>query len=656
MKSKTPIVGSHCRYAPGAENRLHQLVKESTAKNNRMVNGMFIWLMLVQYVAGIVLALWITPHTWVAETSYLHRHVWFAFIFGGILSGLPIYFARVFPDAVATRYVMAVSQAMWSALLIHLTGGRLETHFHVFASLAFIAFYRDWKVLVTMTVVVTVDHALRGIWWPLSVYGIASESPWRWLEHAVWVLMEDTVLFFYCFRGKREEFEMCLRQAELEDLNAAFEAKVAARTLEIENEKRNAERLALAVEHTDTPVLILDAAGRTEWVNHAFTTTMGYVLEDLLGKRPYELLAGPDTNPAKIKRLIEGYESSREFDIEIIKYRKDGRPVVLEIEARPIFDSNNEVLQFVQIERDITDRIKNEAERALLNEKLNSAARLAGRAEVATGVLHNVGNVLNSINVAATLVKERIEQSSASLLRRGVDLFSEHESQLVEFLTEDERGKQFPNFIRKVADSIDDERKSQLGEVDSLMKNIEHVRRIVSAQQSSSVRQRIVESIEVEELIDSAIRVVDSSLDRHGISIVKRIEDMPAIRSEQHDLIQILVNLIKNAKEACNDLETRVVTVFATEETEFVRIDVTDTGVGIPANQLEFMFQHGFTTKSDGHGFGLHAAAITATELGGSLEAHSEGVGMGATFTLRIPFEWQRETSETNSDSTKLLV
>ena len=325
--------------------------------------------MVVQYLAGVVFAIWITPQTWVADTPYLHQHIWFAVNIGGILSSIPIYFARVFPNATATRHVIAISQALWSALLIHLTGGRLETHFHIFASLAFVAFYRDWKVLVTMSLVVAADHALRGIWWPLSVYGIASESPGRWIEHVGWVLMEDVILFSYCFRGKREEYELCSRQADLEKLSSEFEANVASRTIEIEAAKHKAERLALVVKHTDNSVLILDASGRTEWVNRAFTQTMGYTFDDIVGKRPHELLAGPDTKLAKIQRLIEGYESGEEFDIEITKHRKDGRPVVLEIEARPILNADNEVLQIVQIERDITQRIEDEVERSLLKRK-----------------------------------------------------------------------------------------------------------------------------------------------------------------------------------------------------------------------------------------------------------------------------------------------
>ena len=778
MESNPTTIGSKISFDTSSNERLQALIDDSTVRNNCNVNSLFVWLMVIQYVVGIVFAIWLTPQTWVAKTPNLYLHVWGAVIFGGILSGLPIYFARFFSTANATPYIMAISQALWSALLIHLTGGRIETHFHVFASLAFIAFYRDWKVLATMTLIVSADHAIRGIWCPLYVYGVASENPWRWVEHTAWIMMVDVVLVFSCIRAKREEFEMCQRQSELETLNTQVEEKVAARTYEIEKAKRDAERLALVVKHTDNSVLILDAKGRTEWVNDAFTTNTGYLVEDILGKTPYEVLAGPDTEPAAIGQLIEGLATGTGFDIEITKHCKDGRPLVMEIEARPIFNDENEVVQFIQIERDITQRKRNEAERQrlsrelqesaihlsklalvaqrtsnaviitdadgraewvnegftrttgyeiedifgqvpghvlqgtetsaktaekirlcmykhmsfsgeilhykkdgepywahlqinpardesgnvdrfigvvtditerkeaekerdLLNEKLNSAARIAGRAEVATGVLHNVGNVLNSVNVSATLIKDKVEQSSVALLRKGVDMLGEERESLVQFLTEDKRGRHFSKFIHNVTDSIELERESELSEIASLMNNIEHIREIVSAQQSSATRQKIIATFQVEELIDSAINVVRSSLIRHDVKIVKHIEESIAITSEQHELIQILINLIKNAKEACEGLGKRRVTISAIEDSEFVKIDVTDTGVGIASDQLSHMFQNGFTTKTNGHGFGLHAAAITATDLGGSLEVFSGGAGKGATFTLRVPVERQ---------------
>src|SRR5712691_8359425 len=152
---------------------------------------MFAVLMSIQWIAGVIAALWIAPRTWIGTTSQTHLHVWASIFLGGAISFFPIFLAIVRPGAQTTRYVIASAQMMMSALLIHLTGGRIETHFHVFGSLAFLAFYRDWRVLVPATIVVAADHILRGLFFPQSVYGVLTVSNWRWVEHAGWVLFED---------------------------------------------------------------------------------------------------------------------------------------------------------------------------------------------------------------------------------------------------------------------------------------------------------------------------------------------------------------------------------------------------------------------------------------------------------------------------------
>ena len=149
--------------------------------------------MAFQWLMGIVFALWVSPLAWDGPVSRTHLHVWAAIILGGIISLFPALLGLLRPGLPSTRYVIAVAQMLMGALLIHLTGGRIETHFHVFGSLAFLAFYRDWRVLIPATVVVALDHMLRGIFWPQSVYGVVVASQWRWLEHAAWVLFEDVV-------------------------------------------------------------------------------------------------------------------------------------------------------------------------------------------------------------------------------------------------------------------------------------------------------------------------------------------------------------------------------------------------------------------------------------------------------------------------------
>ena len=295
-------------------------------------------------------------------------------------------------------------------------------------------------------------------------------------------------------------------------------------------------------------------------------------------------------------------------------------------------------LNYIVVVTDETERIVAAELLAEKNKQLVMASHSAGMAEVATGVLHNVGNVLNSVNVSTTILKEKLSASSITLLKKGADTLGQHESNIVEYLTENDRGKHFPKFIQQVTDKLISERDVELDEVESLVQCVEHIREIVAAQQSSASGQRIIESIQVATLIDSAIKMNESSMNRHEVQIVTEISELPTINSQQHSILQVLINLIKNAKEACYGRESKVVTVSAIEESGFVRVEVKDNGVGISPEQHKKLFQHGYTSKRDGHGFGLHAAAITATELGGSLSVHSDGVDQGATFTLRIPF------------------
>ena len=199
-----------------SEVRATTLFHESINRIHRRTDRLFAGLMTFQWLAGIAAAFWITPFAWAGSLSRPHIHVWAAILLGAVISGLPILFALAKPGEAITRHVIAAGQMLTSALLIHLTGGRIETHFHIFGSLAFLAFYRDWRVLITATLVVAVDHAIRGIYWPQSVFGVLAASPWRVFEHAGWVLFEDVFLAASCLQGTRELEGIARRQAELE--------------------------------------------------------------------------------------------------------------------------------------------------------------------------------------------------------------------------------------------------------------------------------------------------------------------------------------------------------------------------------------------------------------------------------------------------------
>jgi signal transduction histidine kinase/ActR/RegA family two-component response regulator len=206
----------------------------------------FAALLVIQWLAGIVAALVISPHTWIGDESRVHLHVHAAAWLGlAIISG-PLAMVVISPGRALTRHMVAVAQMLYSALLIHLTGGRIETHFHVFGSLAFLAFYRDWKVLVSATVVVALDHMVRGVFWPQSVFGVLSAAPWRWIEHAAWVLFEDVFLIRACLRSQEEMAAIAVDRARLEHTNSRIEQEVTERTRELLVAKEEAEAASLA--------------------------------------------------------------------------------------------------------------------------------------------------------------------------------------------------------------------------------------------------------------------------------------------------------------------------------------------------------------------------------------------------------------------------
>jgi two-component system sensor histidine kinase/response regulator len=226
--------------------RSEQLYRNENAALHRRKDRMFAVLLVLQWLAGIALASWYTPSNWIGRASTVSIELWTAIGLGGLIVALPLFFIFRRPGAVTTRHVVAAGQMLSSALLIHLSGGRIETHFHIFGSLAFLAFYRDWRVLMTATLVVAADHFLRGAYWPQSIYGAtAGMGPgarWRWLEHTGWVLFEVGFLIYASLRRNKEAFAACERQAELEDSQGSVERTVSERTAQLAQSNRELAR------------------------------------------------------------------------------------------------------------------------------------------------------------------------------------------------------------------------------------------------------------------------------------------------------------------------------------------------------------------------------------------------------------------------------
>lgn len=272
--------------------------------------------------------------------------------------------------------------------------------------------------------------------------------------------------------------------------------------------------------------------------------------------------------------------------------------------------------------------------------QLLAAARLAGMTEIATNVLHNVGNVLNSVNVSAGLVGKRLRTSSVKGLARAVQLIDAHADDLGEFLTRDAKGRLLPAYLRELAQALAVEHEAMAEELDTLGKNIDHIKEVIATQQSYAGTPRLVESLTLDELVDDALRMNAGALTRHKVEVVKSLGELPALLLDRNRVLQILVNLIGNAKQAMSGGVDRspCITIGASlADGRLLRVTIADNGDGIAPENLARIFSHGFTTRKNGHGFGLHSSILAAQEMGGSLSAHSDGAGQGATFTLEIP-------------------
>jgi signal transduction histidine kinase len=280
------------------------------------------------------------------------------------------------------------------------------------------------------------------------------------------------------------------------------------------------------------------------------------------------------------------------------------------------------------------------AELAEAQSSLLEVSRAAGMAEVATGVLHNVGNVLNSVNVSCTLVSDQLRESRVGNLARVADLLAENRRNLSQFLSEDPRGQKIPKYLTSLASALEEEHKVMQRETGSLQDRIEHIKEIVAMQQSYGRVSGISETISAEKLMEDALKLNTGALSRHQVRVRRQYEAVSPITVDKHAVLQILLNLINNAKYACtdSDKEEKIITLRVLNHNPGrIQMQVEDNGIGISRDNLTRIFQHGFTTKKTGHGFGLHSGALTARTLGGSLTVSSDGPGFGATFTLELP-------------------
>ena len=427
------------------------------------------------------------------------------------------------------------------------------------------------------------------------------------------------------------------QDAALQAANEGLEIRVEERTRELES---SLSLLHATVESTVDGILVVDRQGKVVTYNRKFAT-MWRIPEAVLSSGDDEQLlaavldqlSDPEGFLSKVREL---YANPDAESFDLIEF-KDGR--VFERYSQPQY-IRDEIVGRVWNFRDITERKRAEAKLENLHRQLLDSSRQAGMAEVATNVLHNVGNVLNSVNVSFAVVSDRVRKSRISNLAKAAGLLQEHQDDLAAFLSSDPKGTQLPGYLINLAQHLTEEQAEILKELQSLSSNIEHIKEIVAMQQSYSKVSGVVESLPVVELVEDALRMNAAALARHEVQVVREYAETPPVSVERHKVLQILVNLIRNAKYALDEggqPDKRLTLRVAKNGSDFVHVSVIDNGVGIPPDNLTRVFEHGFTTRKEGHGFGLHSGALAARELGGTLTVYSDGVGKGATFTLTLP-------------------
>ena len=382
--------------------------------------------------------------------------------------------------------------------------------------------------------------------------------------------------------------------------------------------------------------------GRFMDVNNRACDSLGYTQKEFLNNITMKNIDESIPDDSSWHKLIQVLKDKGDIVKEAQYKRKDGTKFFVETSLKLATEEKQDYI--IAIARDITERKRAESKLKAAQEKLLETARKVGMAEVATGVLHNVGNVLNSVSVTAESIQKRIRKSKVSYIKDVVNLFQEHSNNLSTFLTNEERGKKLPLFLANLSEELVEEQSRCLESLEELTRHVQHVADIIQLQQSYSKTKGLTEPTSIAELVDDAIKINAEALSRNNVKVKREFADLPMILIDRHKILQILTNLISNAiyALATSNQEEKILAINVKESgEEKARIEVCDNGIGIPQENLTRIFEHGFTTKKKGHGFGLHSTALSINELNGSIVARSDGPDKGATFIIELPFKTQ---------------
>lgn len=584
--------------------RANLLFRESRSSIYRRTDRLFACLMILQWIFGIIAALWISPQTWAGTVSQTHLHVWAAIFLGGLIAALPVALAVMRPGAALTRHVIAVSQMLTSALLIHLSGGRIETHFHVFGSLAFLACYRDWRVLVTATVIVSTEHFFRGVFYPQSVFGVLTASPWRVLEHAAWVLFEDMFLTISIKQSVSEMKLVAQHQATLEQANERVEAEVEARTrqLERQTEELRASEIKSRTLLDGSPVCIkiIDLDSRLRYISAAGQKHLKLADVERFYGTAYPPEFFPDEVRASLTTHFERAKSGEVSSLVAPVLDTEGCELWYHHTFTPACDDHGKV-EYVMISAvEITEQKR--AEQDLIASKEAAEAASRSKSEFLANMSHEIRTPMTAILGFSDMLLGSLEK------KENIEA-----AQVVK-----ENGEYLITLLNDILD---------LSKIEA--------------------NKCEVESIECSprKIVDDVCTLMQVRAKAKNLPLDARFDGpIPEkIHSDPTRLSQVLINLVGNAIKFTETGAVSVVTRLLDGENANPRlqIDVVDSGIGIDDDSIEEIFQPftqadgSVTRQFGGTGLGLTISKRLTQLLGGEISVRSQ-VGKGSTFSVTV--------------------
>lgn len=598
------------------------------ARLHAQTSRMFFWLLLVQWLAAVAAVLVLSPRTWAGNASAVHVHVKLALVGGGLTTLVPLVLLRLQPAWWLTRHVVAVAQLAWSGMLIHLFGGRIETHFHIFGSLAFIAFYRDWRALVTATAVVATDHLVRGLVYPESVYGIANPEWWRFLEHAAWISFEGVVLVLGARYALREMWQMADRSVALARANEAVERQVDERTAEL---AQTAERYRSLIENTNAIPFEYDLATcRMTYVAPQGLRSLGNDEAVLRSTDFFWGLVAPvdrDRVAQLLTRALRGEDPpSGHFDLRL--ERSDGTTLDLRLFLSPYVPGQ----RLRGIALDVTHQKKLEAE-------LSQAQKLESVGRLASGVAHEINTPVQFVSDSVHFVQDAAVDLFALVdklraVRQAVrDGQAANDAVLAADRAEEASDLEYlrENVPRALARSIDG-----LGRVATIVRSMKEFAHPDSTE---------MVDLDLNRALESTLTIARNEY-KYVADVVTDFGPLPPLRCYPGEINQALLNVIVNAAHAIADVvagtERRgTITVKTRAIDGSVEVRIADTGTGIPPEARGRLFDPFFTTKPVGRGTGQGLPIVRSVVVdrhGGTVDFTSE-VGRGTEFVLRLPLE-----------------